>query len=125
MRDAGTSADPGAAEDRVAVVEDGGLAGGDGALRGIEGDARGCGVERLDGGGRGLVLVADFGERANRGGRLLAGKPIHAFDFADRLAEDLVFADDDAILLRIDCENVERLAGGETEALALADGEIV
>ena len=56
--------DPAAAEDDVAVVENGGLAGGDGALWRVERDARGGGVERLDGGGGGLVLVADFYESA-------------------------------------------------------------
>src|SRR5258708_5987968 len=119
------SADPAAAEDDVAVVENSGLAGGDRALWGIEHDARDGGTERLDCGGRGLVLVADFGEGAKRGGRLTAGNPIDAFDFAYRLPEDIVFADDDAALLRINRENVEGLAGGKAEALALADRKIV
>src|SRR5260370_6410170 len=119
------SADPAAAEDDVAVVENSGLAGGDGALRGIECDARDGDAERLDGGGRGLVLVADFCEGAKRGRRLIARNPIHAFNFTYRLSEDIVFADDDAVLLRINREDVERLAGGEAQALALADCKIV
>src|SRR5258708_25092915 len=119
------SADPAAAEDDVAVVENSGLAGGDGALRGVERGARDGNVERLDCGGRGLVLVANFREGAKRGGRLIAGNPIDAFNFACRLSEDIVFADDDAVLLRINREDVERLAGGEAEALALADRKIV
>src|SRR5258708_22820104 len=119
------SADPAAAEDDVAVVENSGLAGGDGALRGVECDARDGGAERLDCGGRGLVLVANFREGAKRGGRLIAGNPIDAFDFACRLSEDIVFADDDAVLLRINREDVEGLAGGEAQALALADRKIL
>src|SRR5260370_4945635 len=119
------SADPAAAEDDVAVVENSGLAGGDGALRGVERDARDGNVERLDGGGRGLVLVADFGEGAKRGGRLFARNPIHSFDFADGLPEDIVFADDDAVLLRINREDVEKLVPGQAEALSLADRKIV
>ncbi len=41
------------------------------------------------------------------------------------LSEDIVFADDHAVLFRIDRENIEGLAGREAEALALADGKIV
>src|SRR6266852_5277203 len=124
MRNRG-SADPAAAEDDVAVVENGGLAGGDGAWWSVESDARSGGVERLDGGGRGFVLVADFYEHAQGGGGRLAGNPVQAFDFADCLSEDIVFADDHAVLFRINQENVEGFAGSEAQALALADGEIV
>src|SRR6267142_1554884 len=115
------SADPTAAEDDVAVVENSGLARGDGALRGVERHARDGGVERLDCGGRRFVLVADFGEGAKRGGWLLAGNPIDAFDFAHCLSQDIVFADDDAVFLRINREDVQGLSGGETEALVAAD----
>jgi len=107
------------------VVENSGLARGDGALRGVERHARDGGVERLDCGGRRFVLVADFGEDAKRGGWLLAGNPIDAFDFAHCLSQDIVFADDDAVFLRINREDVQGLSGGETEALALADRKIV
>src|SRR5204863_7242600 len=118
-------ADPGAAENDFAVIENGGLARCDGALRRVERNARNPGFQRFDGRGSGLVLVADFGERANSAGRLIAGNPIHAFDFANCLAKNIVFANHDAVFLRIDGENVERLAGGETKALALADRKIV
>ena len=95
------SADPAAAEDDVAVVEDGGLAGSDGALRGVKDYARGGSVTRFDGRGSGFVLVADLGVRSKRAGRLSAGNPIHTFDFTGGLSENVVFADDDAILFRI------------------------
>ena len=71
------------------------------------------------------MLVADFREPAKRTGRLIAGNPIHAFDFTDSLAKDIVLADYDAVLMRINRENIKRLAGGETETLALADRKIM
>jgi hypothetical protein len=74
--------DPGAAEDDVAVVEHGSLAGRDSTLWSAKRYACGSGAERLDGGGRGFMLVADFGEGAQWRGRRFAGNPIHAFDFA-------------------------------------------
>src|SRR5258708_35879927 len=74
------SADPAAAEDDVAVVENSGLAGGDGALRGVECDARDGGAERLDcGGGRGRVVSAILAG-AERGGRDFVGKAKRALD---------------------------------------------
>src|SRR5260370_5417409 len=79
----------------------------------------------MDGGGRGFVLEADFDERAKRARWLLAGEPVYAFDFTNCLSEDIVFADDDTVLFRLDRENVEGLAGGEAQALALADRKIV
>src|SRR5258706_4401095 len=67
------SADPTAAEDDVAVVENSGLARGDGALRGVERHARDGGVERLDcGGGRGVRLGGCFGSGERGGGGVLA-----------------------------------------------------
>ena len=94
-------------------------------MRRVEGDTRAAGIERLDAGWGGLVLVADFGEGANRGAWLLAGNPIHAFDFAYCLSENIVLADDDAVLLRVDEEDVEGLAGSKAEAFALTDGKIL
>src|SRR5260370_40446850 len=105
MRNRG-SADAGAAEDDVAVVEDSGLAGGDGALWSVESDARGGGVERLDGGERGFVLVADFFEHAQGGGGRLAGNPDPAFNFASRRCEENIFADDHAVPVWGDRKNV-------------------
>jgi len=120
------STDPAAAEDDVAVVEDGGLAGGDGALGRVEGDARSGGVQRLDGGRGGFVLMADFGEGAKRTGRLIAGNPVQGLQF-----RSLSFGGTSSSPTTtrffgcINRENVERLAGGKAEALALADSEIV
>src|SRR5205807_1263115 len=102
-----------------------GVAGSNRALRRVERNARNPGFQRLDDSRCRLVLVTDFGERANSVGRLIAGNPIYAFDFTNCLAKNIVFANNDAVLLRINRENVERLAGGEAQALALADCKIV
>src|SRR6266700_6459736 len=110
----GASADPAAAEDDFAIVEDGGLAGRDGALGRIKSNPRAIVRNGFHGGGRGRVLVADFYEGANRSGRLFARDPIHVFNFKCVGAESVVFANNDAVLLRIDGENVERFSGGET-----------
>src|SRR6267378_12333 len=69
------SAEPAAAEDEVAVVEYGGLAGGDGALRGVERHARDGGIERLDCGRSRFVLVADFAVGPQGGGRIVRRAP--------------------------------------------------
>lgn len=70
MRNAPRSADPAAAEHDVTVVEYSGLAWSDGTLWRVERNARDGGVEWLDIGGRGFVLVANLGEGAKRAGRL-------------------------------------------------------
>src|SRR5260370_42467991 len=62
------SAEPAAAEDEVAVVEYGGLAGGDGALRGVERHARDGGIERLDCGRGRVGRVGGFGRGKGQGG---------------------------------------------------------
>src|SRR6266700_2724369 len=121
----GASADPAAAEDDFTIVEDGRLAGRDGALGRIESNARAIFRNSFRGGGRGRVLVADFYEGANRSGRLFARDPIHVFNFKCRGTQKVVFANNDAVLLWIDGENVERLAGGEAEALTLANRKVV
>ena len=117
--------DPGAGQDHVVGVEDGGLAWGDGALRGIESDAGARVGKRLDGGWSGFVLVANLYRGADWLRWLRDRNPIDGFDFERRGAQSVVVADDDAIVLRFDSEHVERLAGSEAQTLALADGEIV
>src|SRR5258708_4172669 len=119
------SADPAAADGDFTIVEDGRLAGRDGTLGRIESNARAIFRNSFHGGGRGFVLVADFHEGANRGGRLFARDPIHIFNFKCRGTQRVVFANNDAVLLWIDGENVERFSGGETEALALANRKVV
>src|ERR1017187_2458570 len=94
----GTLFDPAAAERDLAVIENGALARGDGAL-GVEEahlDAVRIGGAR-EGGGRGGVLVADL---------------------------DLA-ADGDALAGGVGGNHVERFAGGYSEALTLSHGEMV
>ena len=57
---------PAAARNAIAVVENSGLAGSDGALRRVEGDARTVRIERFDRGGCGFVLVPNFDRSAKR-----------------------------------------------------------
>src|SRR5260370_18168672 len=86
------SADPAAAEDDVAVVENSGLAGGDGALRGIECDARDGDAERLDCGGRGGGLLGGFFSAAQAGGAPVVPKPNVALHFLSPRPPELVLA---------------------------------
>src|SRR5439155_2752279 len=94
-------ANPAAAEDRLPVVEDGGLAGGHGALRNIEGDACAPTGESLDARGSGFVLVANLDLRGDGFLRLRDGNPVHRFDFKRSCAQRLVLAYNDAIALRM------------------------
>jgi len=71
------------------------------------------------------MLVADFYKRANRGGRPGDGDPVDVFNFESGGAKGVIFADNDAIGFGLDGEDVEWLTGGEAEAFALADSEIV
>jgi hypothetical protein len=66
MNSGGSSANPSAAEDAVALVEDGCLAGRDGGLRLGEGDVHAVVFERRGDGGRRVVLVADLDPRLDR-----------------------------------------------------------
>src|SRR5260370_26596206 len=75
------STEPAAAEDDVAVIENGGLAGGDGALRGVERDARDGGVQRLDGGGGGVGLMGGFFGSAKGGRMVFRGNSIYSLPF--------------------------------------------
>src|SRR5260370_26334548 len=86
------SAEPAAAEDEVAVVEYGGLAGGDGALRGVERHARDGGIERHDCGRRRVVLVAGFWEGTGARGPRVSGKPNYPLHFPHCLFEKNFFS---------------------------------
>jgi len=117
--------DPAAGQDGFVVVEDGGLAWGDCALGSFEGDAGAIVGESFDGGGGGVVLVADFCLAEDRHGWLRDGNPIYIFNFECARAQRFVFADDNAIVSRIYRNHIDGLAGCEAEAFALADSVIV
>lgn len=107
----------------IGGVEDGGLAGSDGALGLVEADFDGpIGVGEECGGGR-VVAVADLdGDVEGRVERFDAN-PIHVGDAGGGGAEVGVVADDELILQRVERDDVHGAAGGDAEAAALADGE--
>ncbi len=117
--------DPAAGENEVAEIDGGSLTGSNGALGGIEGDARAVPGKRLDGGGCRVVLVADLHLGAQRRGWFLDGNPIHSFNFAASGSQGIVFADDHAVFFWINRQNVDGLAGREAEPLALTNRVIV
>src|ERR1019366_9234234 len=124
----GTLFDPAAAERDLAVIENGALARGDGALGGEEAhlDAVGIGGAR-EGGGRGGVLVADLdlGPDGGSGGQPGDGNPIHLFGDEARALQVVIAADGDALAGGVGGNHVERFAGGYSEALTLSHGEMV
>ena len=71
------------------------------------------------------MLVADFDICAEWCARLFAGNPIYIFEFADGRAESVILADDYAITLGIDGQNIKRFARGKTQAFTLSDCELV
>ncbi len=125
--------DPAAAEDFVAFIEDGGVAGGDGALGSVEGDAEelaglgggGVGGEEFEESGGGLVDVADFDLGACGAGDAGDGDPVDSVDGEGGDVERGLGADGDLAGGLVDVEDVEGVGGGDAEALALADGEVV
>src|ERR1022692_2311060 len=124
----GTLFDPAAAERDLAVIENGALARGDGAL-GVEEahlDAVRIGGAR-EGGGRGGVLVADLdlGPDGGSGGQPGDGNPIHLFGDEARALQVVIAADGDALAGGVGGNHVERFAGGYSEALTLSHGEMV
>ncbi len=70
--------DPAASSYFVALVEDGGLAGGDGALGVVEDGFDVVGCEDSERGGGGLVAVADLDGHADGLGGLGDGDPVEA-----------------------------------------------
>ena len=71
------------------------------------------------------MLVADFCLAVDWRVGLRDGNPIYVFNFEGGGAQGVVFADDDAIVLRVNREDVDGLAGSEAEPFALADSVIV
>lgn len=115
--------DPAAAYYLVLLVEDGGLAGGDGALGFVEVGVDFGVVEAGEGGQGGLVAMADLDADADGVGELWDGYPVEAVGAEVAGEEIFVGAYGDLVRVRMDVEDVERIGAGEAEALALADGE--
>src|SRR5215813_9415245 len=107
------------------VIENGGLTWGDGALWRFEDDPGAISWQRLNSRRRRFVFVADFRLASNHTDGLGDRNPVHSFDFQRRGPQGVVFAHHNAILIPIDCQHIDRLARGEAESLALADGVIM
>ena len=124
-RVSGAVFDPAAAYDNVSIVEDGALAGGDGALRVVEDDLDFVGAGRLDGCWGGLMFVADLDGHMHGLADFVGRDQVHATSGESFRKEIGIVADDHLATVILDLNYVERRASGDTEALALADGEIV
>lgn len=118
------SDDPAAADYFVVVVEDSGLAGGDGALGFVEGGQDFAGFGRLEGGPGGVVAVADFDLDAQGGGERGNADPVEAAGAEGARGELFVGAHGDAVGGGVNVEHVERRGRADAEALALAYGEV-
>lgn len=104
-----SSIDPSAAEQSVAEVADGRLAGRNRRLRFIELYAEVLIVDDLDAGGHILAVVANL----DGAGELVCRRIDQPIGFAgfERSAHDVVaLADDDGVVLRIAADDVNRIA---------------
>jgi hypothetical protein len=120
-----SSANPGTAKYAIAVIKDGGLAGCDGSLGTIEGDARARTLESFNGCRGGFVLVPDFNAGVEGLYLVVRRDPVHAGNFAGSSAQGIVVTDHDTIFLSVQRNNIEWFAGGEAETFALSDRKVV
>jgi hypothetical protein len=123
--------DPAAADDLVPAVEDGGLAGSDGALRLVEESVDAIvAVGPQCSPGR-FMAMANLDLHAEFVGETFDGNPVEAVGVEFASEEFFVRADDDAVRVGVDGKDVARgsVSGDrgrrDVEALALADGEVV
>ena len=124
MREGGLD-DPTAAYDFVAIVEDGRLAGGDGALRSIKRRKNFVLARHFNDGPGWLVAVANLGLDAHGGVERGDGNPVQVAG-AECLDGGLRFAAYGDLVRRIvDLDDVERRVRREAESLALSDRKSV
>ena len=119
--------DPAAGEEDVVVVEDDGLAGGDGMLRLLEVETEFVGGGDGRNGGLGGVIVTDFGGAKDgvTGGVRSWGEPIGLVGDEGAAEEGVFVADGDLVGVGVDVDDVDGVAKGEADAFALADGEML
>src|SRR5882757_8568752 len=117
--------DPTASGYLVFLIEDGGLAGGDGALGLVEEGVDGVVVDAAERGRGWGVAMSDFGTDADgfAFGETGDGDPVEAVGEEIAGEEIFVGAYGDLVGVGMDRQDVERVGRGEAEALALADGE--
>src|SRR6185295_3110057 len=108
-------------DDVVAAVPDDGLSGRDRPLRRVERDLGPAVFERADGGRRRRVVVADLRLDADRLGGRLARDEVHVGGDETGPVERPDVSDRYRVRPRIEIEDVQRPAGGQAQALALAD----
>ena len=117
-------ADGASTDDGVAVVEDDGLAGGDGAFRLVEADEDAAGgvavfIAEDFGGGRNLLrLVAGFYGNSNRFRRLIKRDPVEVVGDEGAAVEGLAGGEDNFVLLHVLATDVHRGREGEAESLS-------
>src|SRR6185369_5839478 len=102
------SAYPAAANDFVAVIEDGRLAGSDGALRLVERGDDFAGDRRLKRSPGGLMAVTDLDFYAHGGGQLGNADPIELSRAQSRRGKFGVSANGDTVAGGINREHIER-----------------
>src|ERR1700691_334244 len=117
--------DPAAAYYFIFVVEDGSLAWGYGSLGVVEGGFYFAVIGHANCGRGWFVAVTNLGSDSHLAFEMRDGNPVE-FAGAESLCGRFgVAADCDAMAGVIDLNDVERVGRGYTEALALADGEVV
>ena len=119
--------DPAAAEHEVALIEDGGLTRGDGALGLVEADFHSVTIvaERRDGSGSGLMAVTDFDFGAGGRGESGPRDPIDIARYECGAQQMIVRTDSYALGYRVGRDDIQRLTLGDAETFALADGEVM
>jgi hypothetical protein len=121
--------DPAAAYYFVSVVEDRGLAGGDGSLGVVEGGFYFGLANHADGGRGWFVTVANLRPHSHFAAHFAFepwdGNPVEVAGSEGLRRGFGVGAHGNAMARVIDLNHVERVGGRYTESLALADGEVV
>src|SRR6266478_6423594 len=125
----GSVFDPTAADDYVAIVENGSLAGGERALRLVKRNLDfvrpGGFAGRFNDGRRGLMPVANLHCDPHGLAKLSRRNQVYPASAERARIKLLVLANHDLPRVILDLNHVERRAGRHTETLALADREVV
>src|SRR6266403_2696024 len=105
--------DPSSAENNIPRIKHRGLSWGNRALRHIELHPGGSGIDRLDGGRRGLVAVTDLHRRAYRRFENGERNPIDISYFAGLRTQLHIIADDNAVGCVVKFDDVEGSSRGD------------